>query len=103
MKATDAPAVSVSGTVFYWRGPAPFHFVRVPDDNVAFIKGLAAMFSYGWGMIPVTARLGSTSFTTSLFPKAGGYLVPLKDAVRSAENVDLDDQVTIIVELRRRK
>jgi hypothetical protein len=46
-------------------------------------------------MIPVTARLGATTWTTSLFPKDGGYIVPLKDKVRNAEGVDVDDVVTI--------
>ena len=46
-------------------------------------------------MIPVTAHLGDTTWTTSLFPKDGGYIVPLKDKVRMAEDVDVDDVVTV--------
>jgi hypothetical protein len=46
-------------------------------------------------MIPVAARIAGTDFTTSLFPKDGGYVVPLKLAVRRAEGLDVGDVVTI--------
>ena len=56
---------------------------------------MAAVVTYGWGMIPVEVRIGSTTWTTSLFPKDGGYVVPLKDKVRKAEQIDVDDTVTL--------
>ena len=51
--------------------------------------------TYGWGMVPVTVGLGDTAWTTSLWPKDGGYVVPLKAAVRRAEGVELGDVVTL--------
>ena len=83
------------GEVWFWRGPSPYHFVTVPEDECAAIDSMAAMVSYGWGMVPVTARVGGTEWTTSLFPKDGGYVVPLKDAVRRAETLDVGDTVTV--------
>lgn len=53
--------------------------------------------SYGWGMIPVRARIGGTMWTTSLFPKDGGYIFPIKDKVRSAEGVQTGDPVTVFL------
>ncbi|HEU0131247.1 MAG TPA: DUF1905 domain-containing protein [Mycobacteriales bacterium] len=87
--------VDVTGEVIEWRGPAPYHYVPVPDAESADIKAVAAQVTYGWGVIPVTARIGGTTWTTSLFPKDGRYLVPLKDAVRAAEGIQLGDVVTI--------
>jgi len=84
-----------SGDVFEWRGPAPFHFVTVPDEESAEIQATAALVTYGWGMIPVEVRIGSTAFTTSLFAKDGAYVVPLKTAVREAEGITVGDVVTI--------
>jgi len=46
-------------------------------------------------MIPVTAQIGETGWTTSLFPKDGRYIVPLKTVVRKAEGIDVGDTVTI--------
>ena len=61
--------------------------------------GSSAHVTYGWGMIPVTARIGSTSWTTSLFPKDGRYIVPIKASVRRAENIDEGDTVTVALDI----
>ena len=81
--------------MFEWRGPAPFYFVRVPDDHVPAIRDVASMISYGWGVIPVTVTIGSTTEATSLFPKDGGYLVPIKNSLRIPENLAVDDVVEV--------
>lgn len=87
------------GEVIHWRGPAPFHFVVAPDDPSAAIEAVAPLVTYGWGAIPVKARIGATSFTTALFPKDGAYYVPVKAAVRSAEGIELGDVVTVELHL----
>ena len=87
--------ITVTGDIFEWRGPAPFLFVAVPDAPSRDIKALSALVTYGWGVIPVTARLGTTSWTTSLFPKNGRYLIPIKKIVQTAERVTAGDVVTI--------
>lgn len=46
-------------------------------------------------MIPVEASIGGITFTTSLFPKDGRYLLPLKAAVRSPRSLTTDDDVTV--------
>lgn len=81
------------GEVFYWRGPAPFHFVAVPADDGEVIHDHAGLVTYGWGMIPASVTIGSTTWTTALFPKDGSYLVPIKDAVRRAEGFEVGDTV----------
>ena len=89
-----------SANVWEWRGPAPYHFVAVPEDIAAEIKEMASAVTYGWGMIPVSGKIGRTSFTTSLWAKNGTYAVPLKDAVRKAEDISIDDTVSIELSLR---
>lgn len=91
--------VDFAGELFEWRGPSPFHFVAVPDDEADLIRQVAALASYGWGVIPVSARIGRTSFTTSLFPKDGGYLLPVKDAVRRGERIAIGDTVRVRMEV----
>jgi hypothetical protein len=83
------------GDVWFWRGPSPFHFVTVPEDECVELEAASKLVTYGWGMIPVTAQIGGTEWTTSLFPKDGRYLVPVKDAVRRAETLDVGDTVTV--------
>ncbi|MFI6324422.1 DUF1905 domain-containing protein [Nonomuraea sp. NPDC050556] len=84
-----------SGEVWFWRGPAPWHFITVPDEECHDLEATAGRVSYGWGMIPVTARIRGTRWTTSLFPKDGRYLVPVKADVRRAEGLDVGDVVTV--------
>lgn len=83
------------GEVWFWRGPSPYHFVTVPIEESAELREASAQVTYGWGMIPVEARIGATRWTTSLFPKNGGYVVPLKDLVRNAEAIDVGDTVRV--------
>ena len=89
-----------TGRVIEWRGPSPYYFVPVPDEESAEIREVAAVASYGWGVIPVEARIGEVGFTTSLFPKDGGYLLPLKNAVRKPRGLAADDEVTVELTVR---
>lgn len=86
-----------AGEVWFWRGPSPFHFVTVPDQHCGQLAEVAGQVSYGWGMIPVAARIGGTQWTTSLFPRDGGYVVPVKDKVRRAEGIEVGDVVTVLL------
>lgn len=83
------------GTVIEWRGPAPFFFIALPPDRLGGVRQAARLASYGWGVVPVQAIVNDASFTTSLFPKDGGYLLPLKAAIRKTGAICLDDEVTV--------
>mgnify|MGYP001493753243 CR=1 FL=1 len=50
--------MEVTGEVWHWRGPAPFHFVTVPGPQAEEIAAIARDVTYGWGMVPVGLRLG---------------------------------------------
>ena len=76
------------GEIWFWRGPAPWYFVTVPEAECGQLEATAGLVSYGWGMIPVTAQIGGTTWTTSLFPKDDRYVVPVKAAVRRAEGLE---------------
>lgn len=93
----------IVGEIVHWRGPAPYHFVRLPDDAAAVVADVARDVTYGWGMVPVDAVLGATRFSTSLFPRDGGFLLPVKDAVRRAEEVEVGDVVQVELEIRTRR
>jgi Domain of unknown function (DUF1905) len=89
-----------TGQVIEWRGPSPYYFVPVPDEEAADIREVAALATYGWGVIPVDARVGDITFSTSLFPKDGGYLMPLKDAVRKPQRLAAGHDVTVEMTVR---
>lgn len=83
--------------IIHWRGPAPFYFAPVPADESRQIAQLARQVSYGWGVIPVEATIGGITFHTSLFPRDGAYLLPLRNAVR--KQLPLQDDVLLTVEM----
>jgi hypothetical protein len=87
--------LNLTGKLWYWKGPAPWYFVTVPDDECLELEEVSALATYGWGMIPVTAQIGGTRWKTSLFPKDGRYIVPVKAAVRKAQRLELGDMVTV--------
>lgn len=84
-----------AGHLWTWRGPSPYHFVTVPEAEAAEIDAVRAAVTYGWGVVPVAAVIGRTAFTTSLFPKDGGYVLPVKDAVRKAERLSVGDVLEV--------
>jgi hypothetical protein len=96
----SAIRLTFEGEIWYWRGPSPFHFVSVPEEACVALRVVAAEVTYGWGMIPVTGRIGRTDFATSLFPKDGRYVVPIKDVVRKAEQLADGDHVSLELTVR---
>ena len=87
-------------TVIYWRGPSPYFYAPIPAEHVDEIRRASKFVTYGWGMIPVEAVIGGVTFTTSLFPKDGGYLLPLKAAVRRPRQITVGDEITVEMTVR---
>lgn len=85
-------------TVWYWRGPAPHFFVTVPSELCDDLKGISGLVTYGWGMIPAVVGIGQTQWKTSLFPRDGGYIVPIRASVRTDE--DIEEGATVTVRLK---
>ena len=97
----DLLEFSFSNVLFEWRGPSPFHFIAIPQEISDEIKVVAKELSYGWGVIPVNAAISGVEFTSSLFPKEGSYLLPVKDMVRKKANINLGDDVQATLRLGR--
>lgn len=91
--------IAFKGKIFQWRGPAPYLFVAVPEKESADIKSVSKLVTYGWGVIPVVVKVGKTEWKTSLFPKDGRYLVPIKMLAQKAENLREDDIIYLRLEL----
>lgn len=86
--------IEFNGKIWFWKGPAPWFFVTVPAKQSRDLKAISGLVTYGWGVIPVHV------WTTSLFPKDGNYIVPIRASVRKAENLEEGDNVTIQLEIR---
>jgi hypothetical protein len=93
--------IAFTGEAVDWRGPAPHIFVAIPSDQVEGIRQAAREASYGWGCVPVSASANGVAFTTSLFPKDGGYMLPLKLKVRQAADLSVGDAVSVTMRISR--
>ncbi len=91
--------IEFTGSIWHWHGPSPYFFVTVPPGESRELKAVVGIVSYGWGMLPVTARIGGTRWKTSLYPKDGAYVLPLKARVRAAEDLREGDAVTVRLEV----
>ncbi|NML95375.1 DUF1905 domain-containing protein [Novosphingobium olei] len=97
MPNDGAPLAELTFTavLIAWRGPAPYVFAPIPPECVGEVAHAARSASYGWGCVPVTATIGTTQFTTSLMPRDGGYLVPIKRAVQLSEGATVGARVHV--------
>ncbi|MBO9581747.1 MAG: DUF1905 domain-containing protein [Sphingobium sp.] len=86
--------------------PAAWHFLTIAGEAADAIQ-IAAMTGQwldgrpGFGSAKVKATIGATSWRTSVFPQreSGGWLLPVKKAVRVAEGIGAGDLVTVRIEL----
>ena len=92
--------IEFSGELVEWRGPAPYYFVPLPPDEADLVDEVKAEVAY-WGVVPVRARIGDTEFTTSMFPREDTWFLPVKDAVRRAEEIDLGEVVDVRLDVGR--
>jgi Domain of unknown function (DUF1905) len=76
-------------------------FVSLPADASEEILEMAGGRRPGFGSLRVRVTVGSTTWRTSIFPDAarGGYVLPIKRAVRRAEALDAGDFAALTVEL----
>ena len=87
--AFDAP-------LWRWEGEAAWYFVSLPEDVADEIEDTPAQRG-GFGSIRVEVRVGSTTWSTSLFPdtKRGTFLLPMKKQVRDREGLTEGENVAI--------
>lgn len=94
--ATRAGPWRFTGPVWLWRGsgtgPPPkaaWYFITIDGETAASIRAATRGTTGGFGSVRITATIGDTAWQTSLFPSkdSGGYLLPLKAAVRAAEGL----------------
>lgn len=85
------------GVVFEWTGEGAWHFVRLPVEVAEEVRDLLVGPPRGFGSVRVTARIGGTTWSTSVFPEkdTGSYLLPVKKEVRAAEGILTDDGVRV--------
>ena len=73
-----------------------WYYVSVPTELSTPLKHLADR-----GLIAVTARVGNSSWPTSLLPMGDGtHFIALPAKVRTKEKMQLDDEIEMSFEIR---
>lgn len=94
--------IEASGTLVRWSGDkASWYFVVLTGDVVGEIHYAAMGRTRGFGSVKVRATIGGTTWATSLFPdkRSGGFVLPVKAAVRAAETMKEGDRVALTLEI----
>ena len=79
------------------------YFVEIEKSLSTEIKSEAAFHTYGWGVTHIHGVIGKTEFMTAMIPKDGCYRIPIKDAVRKSEDIEVGDKVTIKFNLGKKR
>lgn len=76
-------------------------FVSLPTDVADEVLDHAGPFTRGFGSLRVEVTIGATVWRTSIFPDSsvGTYVLPVKKAVRQAEDLDVGDTAQVRIEL----
>lgn len=86
-----------SAPIWVYQGNSTWHFITLPVDIAAQIRGLITSPRRGWGSIRVAVTLGESTWKTSIFPykEVSSFILPLKAAVRKKEHAQLGNIVAI--------
>jgi hypothetical protein len=90
------------GELWLHQGPGGWTFVTLPADcadQIRFYTGRKK--ARAWGMIKVSARIGSSSWDTTIWPDraSGSFLLPVKAAVRKTEKIAAGDMAAVSLRL----
>jgi len=85
----------------YSAGQSAWVFVSVPADDSERIRELPRPPKPGFGSVRVSVTIGSSTWKTSIFPdsKSGTYFLPVKKAIRLAEDIDVGGMCRVELEV----
>ncbi len=83
-----------------WDSNPKMILVALPTDDSDAIDDVVSHVG-GFGSVKVKVQLGGTAWSTSLFPskELETYIMPVKQAVRKAEDVDVGDIAQFTIEI----
>ncbi len=96
-----AHSYNFKSKLWLYPGKAAWYFITLPKKQSDQIRFLAFNSKSAWGSIRVSAKIGGTSWQTSIFPdtKAGAYLLPVKAEVRRKEKIEAGSTVAVTLEI----
>lgn len=91
--------IEFESTVIRWNARTDsWYFATMPEELSEELRELPAP-SRGFGSLRVRAMIGSSNWSTSIFPGGAGYVLPLKKAIREAQGIGEGDIVTVDLDI----
>ncbi len=98
--------ITHTGPLWRWTGGTngTWHFLTIDGAGGEALSATALMrrlegAARGFGSLKVRATIGDTAFATSVFPSRElGWMLPVKAAVRRAEDLAEGDPVTVVLD-----
>lgn len=93
---------SFTAKLWIYPGNAAWHFVTVPKKESAEIREKHGKYARGFGSLPVSVTIGTTTWNTSIFPdrRSGTYLLPVKAQVRRKEGLEEGEKLSVTCTIR---
>jgi hypothetical protein len=93
--------ITFKAELWEWQGQGAWCFVSLPKEYYDEIKTISSSPKRGFGSVKIEANIGKTLWRTSIFPdtKSGTYLLPIKKAIRKAENLSIGSVIDMKVRL----
>ncbi len=96
--------LTIEFTAALWRWAARrdlWTFVTLPPQVRDDVREVAGDVPRGWGAVRVQARIGLSTWRTSIFPQdaTGPYVLPVKRSVREANGLGVGDPVAVGLQL----
>jgi len=102
MVRDEKQTYAMHSKVVPYPGMAAWRFLTLPKTHGQEIKKTFGVHARGWGSLPVSVTLGSSTWNTSIFPdkKSGSYVLPLKAKIRKAEGIEDHSTVSFVLTVR---
>ena len=93
--------IAVTGPLWLWSGgQASWHFFTVPEEQCQEIRAQSLAHRGGFGSVKVEAQVNHITWRISVFPqKSGGYILPVKAAVRRDAGIAAGDEIRVELEI----
>ncbi|WP_082281192.1 DUF1905 domain-containing protein [Leptospira kirschneri] len=98
----NSVTIQFQTTVWIYPGKGGWHFLTLPVKTSKEIRNILDKVHRSWGMIPVLAKIGITSWNTSIFPEKNSikYVLPLKADVRKKEKITVNQKVRVSITIQ---
>lgn len=91
-----------SAELWKYNGDSPWHFLTIPPEYTKELKSYREPHLNNFGSIKVLAKIGKTTWQTSIFPdnQSGSFLLPVKKEIRKKNDLQEGEIVKFNIQIQ---